>query len=76
MHHLRDTSISKQAQAVALMKEPGGVLATVLCEMFGWQPHSLRGFVAGTVKKKLGYRVSSEKFGHNRRYQITGGGPA
>lgn len=59
LHHTRDHSLTKQEQAIALLKEPGGVLATVLCEMFGWQPHSLRGFIAGVIKKRLGYRVES-----------------
>jgi hypothetical protein len=76
LHHTRDHSISKQAQAIELLKEPGGTLATVLCQMFNWQPHSLRGFVSGVLRKKLGYRVESTKAGDsNRLYRIVGGGP-
>jgi hypothetical protein len=76
LHHTRDLSMSKQAQAIELLKEPGGVLATVLCQMFGWAPHSVRGFVSGVIRKKLGYQVESEKAGSNRLYRIVGGGPA
>lgn len=41
----------------------------------GWQAHSVRGFLAGTLKKK-GKSVSSEKTDKRRVYRITGGGEA
>jgi len=75
LHHTRDHSLTKQQQAIELMQEPGGALATVLCQTLGWLPHSLRGFVSGVLRRKLGYDVTSEKAGHNRLYKITGGGP-
>jgi len=73
LHHTRNLSMSKQAQAIALLKEPGGVLLTVLAEMFGWKKWTVRGFISGAIKKKLGYKVTSEKAGSNRLYRIVGG---
>ena len=61
----------KQSDAIALMRRPEGVTATELQTLLGWQPHSLRGFVAGTLKKKLGLNVESFKpEGGERSYRI------
>lgn len=67
---------SEQAQAIALLQRPEGVLLTELMQASGWKRHSCRGFLSGVIGKKLGYRVASEKDGSNQRYKITGGGPA
>jgi hypothetical protein len=39
----------------------GGVTAKELLKVTGWQPHSLRGFLSGTVGKKMGLTVTSAK---------------
>jgi hypothetical protein len=52
---------SKAAKVLDLLKRPGGVTAKELIKATGWQPHSVRGFLSGTVGKKLGLAVTSTK---------------
>ncbi len=52
---------SKTAQILELLKRPGGVSSKELMTATGWQPHSLRGFLSGTVGKKMGLTVVSTK---------------
>jgi hypothetical protein len=44
-----------------LLKRPGGATLKELLKVTGWQKHSLRGFLSGTVGKKMGLAVSSTK---------------
>ena len=52
---------SKTAQILDLLKQPGGVTAKDLMKVTTWQAHSLRGFLSGTVGKKMGLTVTSVK---------------
>ena len=52
---------SKTATILEMLKRPGGATAKELLKATGWQPHSLRGFLSGTVGKKLGLTVTSLK---------------
>ena len=52
---------SKTQQVLELLKRPGGVTANDLMKTTGWQPHSVRGFLSGTVGKKMGLTVISTK---------------
>jgi hypothetical protein len=61
---------SKQEQAVAMLKRAQGARLKELMETFGWQRHTVRGFITGAVKHKLGYRVESTKAGDDRVYRI------
>jgi Protein of unknown function (DUF3489) len=51
----------KTARILDLLQRPGGVTAKELMKATGWQPHSVRGFLSGTVGKKMGLTVTSTK---------------
>lgn len=56
---------------VELLKEPGGASIVTLLQATGWLPHTIRGAISAIVKKKLGFRVISEKGqGGERVYKI------
>jgi len=52
---------SKAAKILELLKRPGGATLKELMKATGWQPHSVRGFLSGTVGKKMGLDVTSTK---------------
>ena len=61
---------SKQDQVLALLRRPGGTTLDDLVKATGWQKHSVRGFLAGTVRKKLKLPLISEKVDGIRTYRI------
>ena len=56
-----------------LLKRPGGATLKGIMAATGWQAHSVRGFISGTLGKKLGLAVESAK-GENgeRTYSLKG----
>lgn len=52
---------TKTDKVLELLKRPGGVTAKELMKVTGWQPHSVRGFLSGTIGKKMGLTVVSTK---------------
>jgi len=61
---------SKQDRIVVLLRRPEGATLDVLVKETEWQKHSVRGFLAGTVRKKLKLPLRSEKINGVRTYRI------
>ena len=61
---------SKKAQIIAMLRAPGGATIEAMALAAKWQPHSVRGFLAGVVRKKLGLTLISADGENGRVYQI------
>jgi uncharacterized protein DUF3489 len=62
---------SKKAHIIAMLRAPGGVTIEAMARAAKWQPHSVRGFLAGVVRKKLGLTLVSVDGDSGRVYRIT-----
>jgi len=63
---------TKHDSVLGLLQAKGGTSIAAISKVTGWQPHSVRGFFAGVVKKKLGLTLESEKTKSGRIYRIVG----
>jgi Protein of unknown function (DUF3489) len=63
--------VTKQERVLTLLSQPNGASIEEMMQATDWQQHSVRGFLAGTVKKKLGFPLTSSKPDDGaRRYRI------
>jgi hypothetical protein len=63
--------VTKQERMLALLSQPDGASIQEMMQATNWQQHSVRGFLAGTVKRKLGFSLTSSKPEDGvRRYRI------
>jgi hypothetical protein len=71
--HRQARTNSKQARVLALLSGPSGATIATVTRSTGWQPHTVRGFFAAVVRKKLGLKLESEKADGERVYRIVAG---
>ena len=63
---------SKQTRVLSMLRTPAGASIAAVMKVTGWQQHSVRGFFASVVRKKLRFKLSSKKIDGNRIYRIMG----
>lgn len=61
---------NKQTKLLDLLRRPAGATIAALVDVSGWQQHSVRGFLAGVVRKKLGLELVSSIEADQRIYRV------
>src|SRR5437763_14973424 len=67
---------TKHSRIVAMLRTPAGATIAAIMTATDWQQHSVRGFLAGVVRKKLGLNLVSELSDKGRVYRIKDGRPS
>jgi Protein of unknown function (DUF3489) len=67
------TADTKHARIVAILRGPAGATIAAIMTATGWQQHSVRGFLAGVIRKKLKLNLVSEQTEKGRVYRIRDG---
>lgn len=65
-----EPQVAKIDTVIALLRRDGGADVVAISEATGWQAHSVRGAIAGHIKKKLGLTVRAEKVEGRTVYRI------
>ena len=63
---------SKQSRVIAMLQSSAGATIAAMMKATRWQQHSVRGFLAGVVRKRLKLKLGSKKVDGNRVYRIAG----
>ena len=66
----QDGEGSKQARVIEMLQSPTGTTIAAMMKETGWQQHSVRGFLAGVVRKKLKLKLNSKKIDGSRVYRV------
>src|ERR1700679_3908110 len=64
---------TKHGRIIAMLRTPAGATIAAIMTATDWQQHSVRGFLAGVVRKKLGLNLVSEQTDKGRVYRIRDG---
>jgi hypothetical protein len=64
---------TKHARVIAMLRKPAGATITAIMAATDWRQHSVRGFLAGVVRKKLGLNLVSDQTDKGRVYRIKDG---
>ena len=63
---------TKNARVIAMLRDRAGTTIAAIAAATGWQQHSVRGFLAGVVRRKLGLNLVSEPSEGGRIYRVIG----
>jgi len=72
----KERNETKQSAAIAMLRSPRGTTIDGLMKATGWQQHSVRGFLAGVIRKRLGLNLDSSLVDGRRVYRVMTSGKA